>query len=156
MGYNYRMKGFTLVEILIVLAIAVILFTIILTGFANLRESSDLTLAVDEAISFLQEARAKTLSSEGASVYGVHFETSQFVLFAGDTYDLSASSNKIRALPSTIEISIIDLEGVGDDALFKRLTGETDNDGTIKFRQTSNPSTLKTIEVLPTGLSYVQ
>ena len=156
MGYNYRMKGFTLVEILIVLAIAVILFTIILTGFANLRESSDLTLAVDEAISFLQEARAKTLSSEGASVYGVHFETSQFVLFVGDMYDPSVSSNKIRALPSTIEISIIDLEGVGDDALFKRLTGETDNDGTIKFRQTSNPSTLKTIEVLPTGLSYVQ
>lgn len=150
------MRGFTLIEILIVLAIAAILFAVVISGFSGLRQSSDLTLAVDEAVSFLQEARTKTLSSENDSVYGVHFETSQFVLFAGATYDPVSASNKVYSLPSSVEISLINLVGIGDDAIFKRLTGETNTDGTITFRQTSNPSVLKVIQILPTGLASVQ
>ena len=148
--------GFTLIEILVVITIAAILFAIVVSGFSGLRQSSDLTLAVDDSISFLQDARAKTLSSVNTSVYGVHFETSQFVLFVGDTYNPLDSSNKVRALPSSVEISSILLNGVGDDAIFKRLTGETDNGGTVTFRQTSNPTVTKVIEILLTGLVGVQ
>ena len=156
MLYNHIMKGFTLIEILVVITIAVILFAIVVSGFSGLRQSSDLTLAVDDSISFLQEARAKTLSSENNSIYGVHFETSQFVLFVGNTYNPADSSNKVRALPSTIEISSFILGGGGADVIFKRLTGETGNDGTVTFRQTSNPSVLKVIQIPPTGLAGVQ
>src|SRR3989344_9266077 len=150
------MKGFTLIEILVVITIAVILFAIVVSGFSGLRQSSDLTLAVDDSISFLQDARAKTLSSENNSVYGVHFETSQFVLFVGNTYNPADSSNKVRTLPSTIETNSILLSGVGDDVIFKRLTRETDNNGTVTFRQTGNPSVLKIIEIFSTGLAGVQ
>ncbi|OGZ44358.1 MAG: hypothetical protein A3J55_03640 [Candidatus Ryanbacteria bacterium RIFCSPHIGHO2_02_FULL_45_17b] len=150
------MRGFTIIELLLVIAIAVILLVIVLSGFSNLRQSSDFTLAVDEAVSFLQEARAKTLSSENDSVYGVHFETSQFVLFTGDTYNAASASNKVRALPSSVEISSFLLTGGGDAVVFKRLTGETATYGTITFRRTDDPSITKTIEVVSTGLAGVQ
>lgn len=150
------MRGFTIMELLAVIAIAIVLFAIIVSGFSGLRKSSDLTLAIDEAISFLQEARAKTLSSENGSVYGVHFETSRFALFVGDTYNPADSSNKVHILPSTVEIGAWSLSGGRDDVIFKRLTGETNNSGTVTFRQTSDPSVLKIIEISSTGLAGVQ
>lgn len=150
------MKGFTFVEILVVIAIAAVLFAIIASGFSGLRRGSDLSLAVDDSISFLQEARTKTLSSESASVYGVHFETSQFVSFAGDTYNPSSGTNKVRILPVSIEISVVSLQGGGSDVVFRRLTGETSSYGTVTFRQTGNPSITKTTQILSTGLAGIQ
>lgn len=145
------MRGFTLIELLIVLAIATILLAIVLGGFSNLRQSSDFTLAIDEATSFLQEARTKTLSSENDSVYGVHFETSQFVLFTGATYNPASASNKVYSLPSSVEISSVALTS-GADVIFKRLTGETATGGTVTFQRTDEPSITKIIEIEPTGL----
>lgn len=149
-------RGFTLIELIVVIAIATILFAIIISGFSGLRQHSDFNLAGDDSISYLQEARAKTLSSDSASAYGVHFETTKFVLFTGDTYDPLDSSNKDRPLPSTVEISAIILTGLGDEIIFKRLTGETDQSGTITIRLTSDPSVTRVIEIASTGLATIQ
>ncbi|OGZ44836.1 MAG: hypothetical protein A3J54_00695 [Candidatus Ryanbacteria bacterium RIFCSPHIGHO2_02_FULL_45_13b] len=150
------MRGFTIFELLLVIAIIGILLAIVISGFSNLRQSSDFTLAVDEAVSFLQEARAKTLSSENDSMYGVHFETSQFVLFVGDTYNPANASNKVRVFPSSVQISSTNLTGGGSNVVFKRLTGETDTKGTITFQRTDDPSITKIIEVVSTGLASIQ
>ena len=150
------MRGFTLIEIIIAITIAAILFAIIVSGFSGLRQNSDMNLAVDDSISFLQDARAKTLSSVNTSAYGVHFETTKFVLFQGGTYNAGDSTNKIRLLPSTIEISAYSFNGGGSDVVFKRLTGETGSYGSVTFRQTNNPSVTKTIQILSTGLVSVQ
>lgn len=151
-----RSEGFTLIEILAVITIAAILFAIIISGFSGLRQHSDFNLAGDDSISFLQEARAKTLSSDSASVYGVHFETNKFVFFAGNTYNPLDSSNKDRLLPPTVEMSPTNLNGGGDDVIFKRLTGETDQYGTITLRLTSDPTTTRIIEISSTGLANIQ
>ncbi|TSC71094.1 MAG: Uncharacterized protein G01um101470_746 [Parcubacteria group bacterium Gr01-1014_70] len=150
------MRGFTLIEILVVIAIAAILFTIVVSGFSGLRQNSDLSHAIDDSVSYLQSARAKSLSAENATVYGVHFETGRFVLFTGTTYDAGNAANIVRLLPSTVETSAISLNGGAVDVVFKRLTGETDAYGTITFRLISSPSTTKTIEIVSTGLSGVQ
>jgi len=149
-------EGFTLTEILVVITIAIILFAIVVSGFVGLRENSDIALAVDDSISFLQEARAKTLSSDEASRYGVHFETTMFVLFAGDTYNASDPDNKNRMLPSTVEISNYALNSGGADVVFKRLTGETDEHGTVTFRLTNDPAVTHTIEIGRTGLAHIK
>ena len=159
MRYSRNMNrniGFTAIEILIVLAIATVLFAIIVSGFAGLREHSDMNLVVDTSVSYLQEARTKTLSSENASVYGVHFETSQFVFFVGSTYSAVSTTNKVYTLPSSVEVSPINLEGGGVDVVFKRLTGETDEYGTVTLRKTADPSVTKVIQILSTGLAGVQ
>lgn len=158
MLYSYSMRGFgfTLIEILVALAIAAILFAIIVSGFSGLRRNSDMSLAVDDSVSFLQDARAKTLSSVNTTAYGVHFETTKFVLFEGSTYNAGSGTNKIRALPSSIEISVVDLNGAVVDVVFKRLTGETSAHGTVTFRQTNDPSITKAIQILSTGLVSVQ
>ncbi len=150
------MKGFTLIEILVTISIAAVLFAIIVSGFSGLRNNSDLQSAVEDSVSYLQETRANTLSSNNANVYGVHFESGKFVLFVGATYDPASATNKNRLLPSSVEINSISLNGGGNDVVFKRLTGETSSHGTVTFRLTSNTSVTKTINILSTGLSNVQ
>jgi prepilin-type N-terminal cleavage/methylation domain-containing protein len=150
------MRGFTLLELLVAIAIAAILFAITVSGFRNLREETNLPLAVDDAVSYLQDARARTLSSEGATVYGVHFETGMFVFFIGPTYTAGAPTNKERDLPPTVTISSYSFSGGGDEVIFKRLTGETDNSGTVTFQLTSDPSHTRTIDINLTGFATIQ
>jgi len=148
--------GFTLAEILVAITIAVILFAITVSGFVGLREQSDIAIVVDDSISFLQEARAKTLSSDNAAQYGVHFETNTFVLFSGDTYNASDPGNKVRNLSASVEISAYSFAGGGAEVVFKRLTGETSENGTVTFRLKNNPTITRTIEIEPTGLAHIQ
>lgn len=147
-------SGFTLIEVLIVIAIAAILFAIVLSGFSGLRQETDLSLAAQDSVAFLQQARIKTLSSESSSSYGVHFETSKFTLFTGNTYDSVDPSNKDRILPTSVDISSISLAGGGADVVFKRLTGETAAYGSVTFRLTSDPIVTRVIKIEPTGLSH--
>lgn len=149
-------KGFTAIEMIISIALAVILFAIIVNGFSGQRDHVNLGLAVDDSMSFLQEARAKTLSSESASVYGVHFETNKVVLFTGDTYNPLNPANENRNLSVPVEISNILLNGGAVDVVFKRLTGETDAHGTVTLRFSSDPTITRIILIEPTGLAHIQ
>jgi prepilin-type N-terminal cleavage/methylation domain-containing protein len=154
--HTMKREGFTLIEVLVVIAIAAILFAVTLVGLSGLRDETDLGLAVDDAVSFLQSARAKTLSSEGGSDYGVHFETSKFVLFKGNTYSAIDPNNIVRNVPSSIEISPITLNGGVVDLLFKRLTGETTEHGTVTLRLVNDITVMRTIAITPTGLAHIQ
>lgn len=127
-----------------------------MSGFSGQRDLTSLNLAVDDAMGFLQKARARTLSSEDDSRYGVHFETNKFVLFAGDTYNASDPTNKARDLSSPVEINAIALQGGVVDIVFKRLTGETNEQGTVTIRLSTNPSVSRVIKIESTGLSYIQ
>lgn len=154
MNAEQHPSGFTLIEILIAIAIAAILFTIVVSGFSGLRQETDLGLAAQDSVAFLQQARVKTLSSENSSVYSVHFETNKFVLFAGSVYNAADPANKTRNIPSTVEISPIALNGGGVDVVFKRFTGETAAYGYVTFRLTSDPTVTRVVKIEPVGLSH--
>ena len=149
-------RGFTLIELIVSISIAVILFAVIVSGFSGQRELTSLNLAIDDCLSYLTKARARTLSSENSAHYGVHFETTKFVLFAGDTYNAGDPDNVVRNLSSDVEMSNTDLTGGAVDVVFKRLTGETDVSGTITFRLTSDPTITRILWVEYTGLAFLQ
>jgi len=139
-------EGFTILEILVVVGIIVILTGIALGAYNNFSKQVDLDVTTQGILSTLRDARSRTLASEGETVYGVHFETDKYTLFAGSVYDASASANKVQDLTST-EIYSISLTGGGSEVLFDRIRGTTDQYGSLGLRLVDNPSRTQTITI---------
>jgi len=138
-----KQSGFTLIEFLIVVAVLVILASILFSSIIFFHRRSLIDATNQEIINALRLAQNKTLSSEGASSFGVHFETWRFVLFKGDVYNPSASDNEVHDLLTGMEIAQIGLGG-GSDVIFERLTGNAAQAGFIKAEliQDSTKNTL--------------
>jgi len=143
--------GFTFVETLVAIAVLVLLATVISSGLASFRESAALDQAVDETLEFLREARSKTLASEGASSYGVHFAPAALTLFRGGVYSASDPTNRVVQLPGLVEISSINLSTTTSSVVFERLTGESPAAGTVTFR-TKRSAKTRQIQILPSGV----
>ncbi|MFA4890139.1 MAG: prepilin-type N-terminal cleavage/methylation domain-containing protein [Candidatus Paceibacterota bacterium] len=150
------MKGFTVIEIAIVVVILAVLTAMAITSFSGFRQNQLLNSDVNKAVSIINEARSKTLSSQDFSQYGVHFETTKLALFKGATYVASSPDNASSTLSSFIEISEISLAGEGSDVIFQKLTGKTDQSGAITFRVKADTSKTKTINISSTGITNVQ
>ena len=147
-----RSGGFTLLEILIVIAIFSVVAGVGISPLLSFKKTSDLNGALETGVSFLLEARAKTLSSESDSRYGVHFSSRNVILFKGAMFTEGAQGNKAAPLPSSVEIGTISLNGGGDTVVFNRLTGETDAYGTVVFRLKSDTTKTKILRVEKTGI----
>jgi len=144
-------RGFTFVETLVAIAVLVLLAIFIMSGLAAFRESSALDQAVDETIGLLREARSKTLASEGALSYGVHFTASSITLFPGGVYSALDPANVVLTLPPTVTISSINLSTTTANVVFDRLTGASPAAGTVTFT-TSRSSKTKQVQVLSSGI----
>jgi|SRR3989344_829203 len=151
--YNKK-KGLAVLEILIALAVILILTAVISGGFSSFRKEQVLSGTAGNIFSFINEARSRTLSSKEDSVYGVHFENGRAVIFKGQNFSEAAPGNEIFYLPAPAEISQISLAGGGQEAIFKRLTGETDQFGTVTIKLKGDEKT-KTIIVRKSGLAEI-
>lgn len=144
-----------MLEIIISVSILGIMLAVILPSLANFRNSQTMANTTSDIIALLNEARAKTLSSENSTYYSVHFESSRVVLFTGGTFDDSNTSNKVVTLSSIVTIPSsggINLAGSGVNVSFDRLTGDTNQYGTIVIQLISDPTTQKTITINKTGV----
>ena len=148
---NATRKGFTLIEMVVVIAILVIVVVIAGASFGGIVERQELKRGAGLVRSTLEEARVRTLSSEGASQYGVHVATSTLTLFPGTTYTEGAPDNEIATLPARTHIASTTLVG-GDVVVFKRLSGATDNVGTITVSLIADENESRTITIQQTGL----
>ena len=143
--------GFTLLEALIALAVLAVLATIIVSGLASFRETAALTQAVDETLELLREARAKTLGSEGATGYGVHFSSGSVTLFPGGTYAAGNPANVTVTLPNAVTVSNIALSTTTGNVVFERLSGQSPAAGTVSFTAIRSGRT-KVIQILSSGI----
>ncbi len=146
------MKGFSAVELLIVIAVILILTLIITGAFSKFRDTQALNGAVEEVAALINEARSKTLSSANFSQHGVHFETGRAVLFQGLVFSPSDPNNKELKFSDFVEISSIMLNGGGADMVFQKLTGKTGQYGTIILRVKKDTAKNKTITVGSMGI----
>lgn len=120
-------KSFSLIELIIVIAIIFILGLISLFNFRFLRNQNILDEASEQLLNILRIAQSKTLACEGDSQWGVFFNTStqphQYILFKGPDYSSrNASFDEIYELPKIVEFSEIDL-WAGKEITFKKITG---------------------------------
>lgn len=147
--------GFTLIEIVIALAIVATITLIVSGSFSTANNREALSKKTALVLSLLEQARAQTLSAKGGVVYGVHFETTKAVLFTGPTYSAGSATNVSEPLGSLVQISNIALAGGVSDVIFQKLTGQTSQSGTIVVILSASSTQSKTITVSATGIASV-
>src|SRR3989338_2100856 len=128
-----KYKDFTVLEILVAIAIITLVVTIITISFSKLNSAQALDKSATLVTAVLDEARSLTLSSKGDSQYGVYLEASQVVLFKGATYSQPDPANVVTSLHSLVGLRNITLSGGGTSVVFKRLNGNTDETGTAEI-----------------------
>ena len=153
---TFLKKGFSLIEMMVAIAIGSVLVAVIVVSFSSFRNDKTVDIAADQVLSVINEARVKTVSSEDYSRFGVHFETSRVVLFKGDVFTEPNSSNTETPVSPLAEISDISLNGGGTNLVFQKLTGKTGNYGSLRIRLKSDNSKYKTISVKSTGIVNIQ
>jgi len=145
-------KGFTLLEIIIAIAVLAIIATFVARPLLGFRNEQVLTATAERIITTLNEARTNTVSSKGGFQYGVHFETNRVVLFQGASFTEPNTANKEFALHPQTDISTITLAGGGSDVLFQRLTGKTDQYGSVVLQLKNNAPSTREITIEQTGV----
>ena len=145
-------KGFTLVELLIVITIAGLISVLTMGVFSKMVEREVLDKKTAIVVSLLNQARASTLSAQNAQSYGVHFESGKAVLFIGPTYSAGATTNKEEIVGGRVSIPTITLAGGESNVLFNRLTGATAQTGTVTLSLIASPAQTKVITINGTGV----
>jgi len=154
---NLKHRGFTLIEIITVVGILLIITATAIPAYRNFQKQSDLINTTEEIINVLRLAQSKTLASEQASQWGIHFLASEYILFKGADYDSRDSSfDKNYIVPSLVEIHEVDLKGAGFDVVFERIIGQTNQFGSISLRLKANTLETRTIIVESSGQIFSQ
>jgi len=94
-----RNKGFSLIEIVIALAILILIIGLAFASYRYFEKKTELETSTQKIVSILKTAQTKTLASEDDSSYGVHFEENRYILFKGETYQIETEENKVNQLP---------------------------------------------------------
>ncbi len=152
---NFK-NGFTLLEILISLALIVMLAGLVFYSISGFRNKESLDTESRQISSILEEARSLTTSGQGGNAYGVRLLADQVIRFVGTSFASGTASNVTYNLNSAVRINNISLQGGGSDVVFDKLKGTTGNYGTMILSLVSTTSVKKTITVNPTGIMDVQ
>ena len=151
-----RQQGFTLIEVMITLAIATILCVTTLSSLLHVNAADALRTEKEKILSLIVDGRSRTISARNASVYGIHFEERKVVLFKGTSYNAGAAGNEVQSLHDAVKVSAITLSGGGSEVLFKKLSGGTTQIGTIRLSSISDANASTTITISGTGTAYSQ
>jgi prepilin-type N-terminal cleavage/methylation domain-containing protein len=139
-------KGFTFVEIVLVLAILAILISLIIPSFGKVGGSEALDTATMSVIAVLNEAKSQAISSKNASNYGVRIFYNKLVSFENSYGTL----NKEITISNLVTISTS--TGIGTDVIFSNVSGNTSASGTVTVTVLSDTSKKSTITIYSTGV----
>lgn len=139
--------GFTLIELLTVVAIISIVSVISLSSWQSFSDSTALGNTAKMIETKIKLAKSYSLNALNDTNYGVHIKSDSVTIFPGSTYVDGDPANQIFLITDGLEI----YDGVGNDIIFERLTGITDDSGTIGIRIAARPSKTKEITVNSQG-----
>ena len=130
------MKGFTLLEVLLVIA----LLGVLLAGMGSLASNTfpknQLTLETDLVVSTLRRAQTRSISGYQDGIWGVYFQPNTMTLFKGEEY-LSRDSvfDERHVFESGITM------GGLSEIVFEARHGQTQDVGTVTITQVSTGDT---------------
>jgi len=153
---NKKSRGFTALEILVVIAILGILLSVIMPSFMNFRRSSLLNTDTMNLITLINRARLLSVSSKDDDQYGIHLESSKAVLFKGATYSAGSTTNETHTFSTGLTLSSITVSTGGSDVLFEKVTGATTNSAAATTTLlVSGTTSSTTVLIYPTGITTV-
>jgi len=144
--YKKLSKGFSLVELLIVIAILAVITSIVVSSFGQTGGNEALNTSTVSAISVLNGAKSMAISSKDASNYGVRIFNNKFVTFKNNY----GTENQETVFSTLITVSTS--TGIDTDIIFNNVSGGTSASGTITFTVLNSPSKSNTIRVYRTGI----
>jgi len=128
--------GFTLVELLVAMAILIIVAAVTLESFRDYARVQQYNRFVEEVGRSLQTARQQTLGSKEDAVYGVYVGTNTVEIFTGATPTPGSAANTIFNFNPDIFVATSSLSGGSWFVTFERVTGEPTATGTILIYST--------------------
>ncbi|MFA5791957.1 MAG: prepilin-type N-terminal cleavage/methylation domain-containing protein [Candidatus Paceibacterota bacterium] len=153
---NFFKKGITVIELLVVITVLGIIFSIVIPQFSKTRENQVLKNAISDVSSSLGKAKSQTLASLDSFSYGVHFQSDKVIIFKGTVFSISDVNNEIINIITPANISNVTLNSISGnegDVYFSRLSGIPNKTGTITI-STSNFS--KIIRISATGTISIE
>lgn len=149
MLYNIKkQKGFTLMEVLVVVAILMIIAAISLSSWLSFSDTTALSNNAKMIETKIKLAKSYSLSALNDVNYGVHLEAGSITIFPNDTaYTFGDPDNQVFTLTDGVEI----YDGVGNSIIFDRLTGTTANSGNIGIRIIARPTKTKIVTINSQG-----
>jgi len=148
--------GFTLIEIIVVVAIMLIIASFILVSIKNFRENRVYKNTVQDVVSLLEEARGLTLASHEGGVFGVRFEAQQMIRFRGPSFNAGDTANKVVVLDPLLTFSSITFVPSGSNVVFEKLTGDASPYGTTTLQLVSTPTETTDIIISKSGIVEVR
>lgn len=143
------MRGFTLVELVISVAFLLLLVAAATPAYREFTAKYQLDANARDLEQLLRTAQNLSMATRDDDTYGVHLTGGSFTLFKGASYAArdSATFGEISyALPGSISLSET---VVGDDVVFGKVDGTTDDVGTVTL---TGRSGTRTITVNEAGL----
>ncbi len=117
-------KGFTFIELILVISLFSIIFVFMFTSLVRPRSLADLVATEDLIVVTVKEAQSLAILNPQRE-YGVHFEQNKFILFEGTTYSPSDPNNLETTLTTNLLVESITLPG--GDIIFSQISGEVQN-----------------------------
>lgn len=150
------MRGFTLIEMIVVIAITTILGAMAFVSFERIINFNSIQGQAESVRSHIERARIFTLASKNNSSFGVIFSTSTARVYQGTNFVAASSSDQVYEIDSTDSIININFSGGGNTIYFNKITGEPNATGTIMITSKSNTDDRRTVVIYQTGIVDIQ
>ncbi len=150
-------RGFTLIEILIVIGILATLGIAVLPNFLTAVALQDLKGAGDRAVAVLRDAQVRSLAGENQKTWGVEFDANN-KKFIMSTYVSGLFEAPVTLVNLKNNLEFRDPVSGTKKIIFNGLTGEPipKNPVTIIIGLTNSPANYKTITVYANGRIEIQ
>ena len=138
--------GFTLVEILLVVAIIAIIAGISVPFYRNFQTSQELDIASKDMLLNMRDAQNRSKVGQNDSVWGVHFNAGfdEYGIFQGTTF--SSYYDDPATIPSVLSVT----SNFGTDITFTKALGAPSTSGIITLDGVGGES--RQIEITEVGL----
>jgi prepilin-type N-terminal cleavage/methylation domain-containing protein len=145
------MRGFTLIEIMVVVSISVIISSMIFLGLYSFGGEYNLKRTTEETVSLLERAKSLSINSYNGSKHGIYFTATSAHLFAGDVWN-SDSIEYTMSYANGVSLATSSFTTSSTTVIFEKITGETNTYGSLKYYLKNNPTSSSTIQINKTGI----
>ncbi len=149
-------KGFSLLEIIIIIGIIGLICSVIVISSARQISYYSLEKTSNSVASLLEKGQNRARNSYNGVKHSVRIESSQAVLFEGTSYSAGAATNEILTYDNNINIGETSLNGGGSTITFEKVTGTTNQYGSIRFEVINASTSSSTLRIGETGIIQVQ
>lgn len=153
---NTSKNGYTIAEIIVVIAITVMVVGLTASAFVGLSNSQSLEKDTQLVLTALEKARNDTINAKNGSEFGVKFASTTVTIFEGTVYNASSPSNVVYNISTKVTLSSLQLTGGASSIYFGQIDGKPNATGTITYKLKADASSTKSIMVYGSGLAEIQ